>query len=383
MLPLERTIATFARGSLDKVAVHHISFSSRAASAVLGRETYVGGGVQQWREARSLWEGKEAHEKFIEKTRRDAIDLAKATEQDIIRYEYWRMETRPYKMIDVYTFMFGDPGGIWEIRRLDPETELFQIVGESAGKHETFEEIEEYVSGKEDSLRDYRPSAEYLEELEAIIQELGEEYAIRVNAGGIGIPTDSMTWLRAIVLKPDLVSRLFDVQAETAMRSMKPLREIGAKLIFGGGDLASNHGPFYSPDSFRELMLPRIKRVAEACHEHGMLYLFASDGNLWPIADDLFGESGVDGYYEIDRRAGMDLGMLRARFPELTLLGNISSHTLHEGSPKDVISETRSCIDEAKRNGGIVVGISNIIIPSTPIENLRAMLRTIMESRRM
>lgn len=190
-----------------------------------------------------------------------------------------------------------------------------------------------------------------------------------------------MTWLRAIVLKPSLVSRLLDVQAEMAVRSMKPLREIGAKLIFGGGDLASNDGPFYSPESFRELMLPRIKRIAEACHEQGMLYLFASDGNLWPIADDLFGESGVDGYYEIDRRAGMDLGRLRARFPELTLLGNISSHTVHEGSPKGVISETRSCIEEAKRNGGIIVGVSNIVTPSTPIENIRAMLRTIMEFR--
>lgn len=374
----ERVLATFAHAPPDRVAVHHIGFSSRAASHILGHEAYVGGGIQQWREAASLCEGGQAHDNFMERSRQDVIELTRITEQDILRYEYWRMDLKPSKVIDRYTLMFGDPQGNWEIRRLDPGTELFQVVAQSAGKvEETLEDVERGVASQEDSYKGYHPTKDDFGEVEAMVEEFGEEYAVRVGGGSIGVPTGSKIWLYAVVARPDLVARYLDVQAEIAVRGMKPLSEVGAKLVFGGGDMASNDGPFYSPQSFHELMLPRLRRIAEACHEHGMYYLFASDGNLWPVADDLFGRSRVDGYYEIDRRAGMDLGKLRARYPKLTCLGNISSHTLHRGSAGDVMAETKSCIEEAKRSGGIVVGVSNQVTALTPRENINAMLEVI------
>jgi uroporphyrinogen-III decarboxylase len=130
-------------------------------------------------------------------------------------------------------------------------------------------------------------------------------------------------------------------------------------------------------------MLPRLKRIADTCHKYGIYYLFASDGNLWSVADDLFGDSGVDGFYEIDGKAGMDLDLLRERFPKLTLLGNISSGTLHTGSKEDVVNETMSCLDSAKHNGGIIVGVSNQIVAGTPEENLLAMVETIKKYRNL
>jgi uroporphyrinogen-III decarboxylase len=122
-------------------------------------------------------------------------------------------------------------------------------------------------------------------------------------------------------------------------------------------------------------------RLTEACHALGLFYLFASDGNLWPVADDLFGASGVDGYYEIDRSAGMNLKALRRRFPDLTLIGNIASQTLHRASREEVIAETRECLDDAQRDGSIIVGCSNLIMPDTPIENLMAMVETLQTHR--
>lgn len=381
VLPVERVLKTFAHEVPDVVAVHHIGFSSRAASYVLGHEAYVGGGIQQWREAVSCWEGEEAHEKFIERTRRDAIELAEATQQDIVRHEYWRMNVKPCKLIDKFTLMFGEPEGKWEVRHLDPETELFQVVAQSPKGEENFEALEDDVLGQEDSSRDFPTEANF-EEVKAIVEQLGNNYAIRVGGGSIGIPLGSKIWLQAVIARPDIVSRLFEVQAKIAIRDMGLLSKIGAKLIFGGGDIASSQGPFYSPKSFRELMLPRLRRIVESCHEYGMYYLFGSDGNLWPIADDLFGKSGVDGYFEIDRRAGMDLADLRRRYPSLTCIGNISSYTLHRGRVEDVISETKSCIEEAQINKGIVVGVSNQITSATPRENVCAMLETISRFKR-
>jgi len=379
--PVERVLKTFTREIPDAIAIHHIGFSSRTATYILGHEAYVGGGIQKWREALSCWRGKEAHEEFIERIRRDALELAKATQQDIVRYEYWRMNIKPYKIIDKFTLMFGEPEGKWEVMRLDPETELFRVVAQNPKREEAFEDLEKDIIDREDSVKGLHPTEGNFEEVKAIIEELGDNYAVRVDGGNIGIPLGSKIWLQAIVARPDLVSRLFDVQAELAVRNMSALRKVGAKLLFGGGDIAASRGPFYSPKSFRELMLPRLKRIAESCHENGIYYLFGSDGNLWPIADDLFGKSGVDGYYEIDRKAGMDLADLRQRYPSLTCIGNISSYTLHRGSVEDVISEIKSCIEEAKINRGIIVGISNQITSATPRENIFAMLETIARFR--
>ena len=43
-----------------------------------------------------------------------------------------------------------------------------------------------------------------------------------------------------------------------------------------------------------DIMLPGITMISDACHAAGTFHMFASDGDLWPVADDLFGASGVE-----------------------------------------------------------------------------------------
>lgn len=380
VLPRERVLAAFEHRPYDRVPIHHISLSSRVASAILGREAYVGGGIQQWREACALWQGAEAHAEFLERSFHDALDLALALDQDIVRISYWRLPERPCQRLDEYTFLYGDPEGRYRVMRFDPKTELYQTVEERPRPAATLEEVERQVEAAERSLEGYRPRPEAFAFEVRAQEQVGQERLVRVNAGGLGVPREAI-WLEAVAARPDLVGRWLDVQVERALRVIPLLARLGFRCLWGGGDFASEHGPFYSPKAFRELMLPRLQRITRACHEHGLLYLFASDGNLWPVAEDLFGASGVDGYFEIDRRAGMDLGQLRRRFPHLTLVGNIASFTLHRGTKEEVVAETLSCLEEAHRSGSIIVGCSNLIVPDTPLENVMAMLETIREHR--
>ncbi len=78
---------------------------------------------------------------------------------------------------------------------------------------------------------------------------------------------------------------------------------------------------------------------------------------------------------------GMDLNRLRDTFPDLTLIGNLSSHNLHTGTREEVIEEARACVETAKGRKGIIVGISNMPMPGTPVENVAAMLETIEKHR--
>ena len=380
MTQRERVLATFEHKQTDKVPIHNIGFSSRVASMILGREAYVGGGMQQWREAKALWEG--THQEFIERSGKDAFDLSIELEHDILRLEYWRMSEKPTKKIDDYAFLYGDLEKNWRLMRFDPDTELYQVIDQYPPKVEdTFESIERSISAQERYLENYNPGSEGSSYTKLLMEKYSRNWVVRIGGGGLGVPYGSIAWLEAIAVRPDLIARYLNAQAEMAVRSMAGIANSGVKMIFGGGDFASNQGPFYSPESFHELMLPGLKRITDACHKYGVYYLFASDGNLWPVAEDLFGNSGVDGFYEIDGRAGMDLRKLRERFPHLTLIGNISSVTLHTGTKEDVIRETMTCLEEAKRSGGIIVGVSNCIVPGTPEENLWTMVDTMKKNR--
>ena len=380
MTPRERVLAAFEKRPTDRIPVHHIGFSSQVASAILGREAYVGGGIQQWREAEALWRGEDAHREFLERSFRDAIDLALTLDEDVVRASYWRHPLKPTQRIDENTFLYAyGKEEDWLVLRYDPPSEQCNIFRYKPKKL-SFEEVERGLEERERALADYAPREDdFAFEIRAQ-KLLGHERVVRVGGVGIGIPIrEAEVWFEALVLRPDLVERLLDVQAEIAVRNVEFLVRFGFRYFFGGGDFASNDGPMYSPQLFRKFVVPRLMKVTEACHRYGAYHLFASDGNLWPVADDLFG--AVDGYYEIDRRAGMDLGKLRRRFPHLTLLGNVSSHTVHLGTKEEIFEEVASCMEEAERSRGIIVGVSNYLVPGTPVENVMALLEYIDKLR--
>jgi len=381
MLPKERVAAVFEHRPTDKVPIYQGGLSSRSASIILGREAYVGGGIQQYREARALWEGPDAHQEFLERTRQDTFDLVRTLELDLVRPSYWRMPEKPTRRIDENTFFYGQEDGVWRVMRFDPAYELYQEIDHSPRPELTLEELEHCVAAAEKAAAEAPPpKPENYPDLLAAIAEFGETHAIPGSGIGICVPREPV-WLEAIALRPDLVGRYLMAQATRAARVPAVMAQMGLRYLMGGGDFASKNGPFYSPRSFHQIMLPALQRVSEACHAAGTYHLFASDGDLWPVADDLFGASGVDSFYEIDRRAGMDLARLRDTFPHLTLLGGIASETLHMGTKEEVIAEVRSALAVAKEKGGIIVGCSNLIVAPTPAENIWAMMESLHAER--
>lgn len=380
MTSKERVAAAFEGESVDRVPVHHIGISSDVASALLGREAYIGGGIQQWREVRARWQGEDAHREFVERSFEDAMAISQVFENDLIRASYWRMSRQATRKVDENTYLFENgPEENWEVLKFDPPSEQCSIFPYKPKPELTFERIEKELEEEERTIDDFEPG---VPRNEARAHEMFGDYAIRCPGCQLAVPLDEeAVWFEALALRPDLVARHLDLQVERARRTVPVLVAAGFRYLFGGGDFASNEGPMYSPRSFHELMLPRLKQISELCDRHGCKWLFASDGNLWPVADDLFGVSGVDGYYEIDGRAGMDLAALHERFPELVTIGNISSHTVHLGTKDDVIREVTEAIEAGKRYGRTIVGVSNYLVPGTPIENVITMIETIRALR--
>ncbi len=102
--------------------MNHRSFSSKAASYILGREAFVGGGVQRWREAKSFWEGR--HDEYLERSFNDAVELAVITGHDLMRAAYFREPLKPTRKIDENTYLFEyGPEADWQRMRFCPESE--------------------------------------------------------------------------------------------------------------------------------------------------------------------------------------------------------------------------------------------------------------------
>jgi len=382
MLPKERVRAVLDGCVPDKVPVHHISVSSRVASRILGHEAYVGGAINQWREATAWWNGPEAHGEFVERTRQDAIDIAIALDQDIVRPSYWRDPDQPTARLDEYTFRYECPDGDdWHIKHLDPATELYNVIEQSDRPQLQLDDLDKVVEDMEAEAAEYTPTEQDFADVAYVLERVGEQREVRAPGVSLCIPYDETAWLEAAALRPDLLARLLDVQVGQAVDNIEVLVRMGATVLFGGGDFASDLGPMYSPRIFHELMLPRLQKISQACHRLGLYHLFGTDGNVWAVADDLYADSGVDGHYEVDRKAGMDILSIHQRYPHITMIGNISSFTLHTGSPDDVAAETRACLEEAKQSNKVIAGCSNIIVSQTPDRNVDAMLEAIAKYR--
>jgi len=99
--------------------------------------------------------------------------------------------------------------------------------------------------------------------------------------------------------------------------------------------------------------------------------MFHSDGNLFPILDDLI-HCGIDGLNPLEN---MDLRKLRERCPELFLAGGIDcSNLLPFGTPEKVSLAVEKAIKNTEK--GYFLGSTSEIHPDIPLENIKAMIDT-------
>ncbi len=383
----QRILTVFGHGCPDRVPFFEQGVASRVAGDVLGRPALTGGGTFRFQASLAGYRGPDAWAEFQQRYLRDYVALARALEFDMVSLP-WTGPGRPSRRLDERTFRFENPTlGTWTVHRFDPVTDTFQQI-DSIFRREGLEAVERCVHRLAD-----RPAGQSDEEepgqpltvgLRYVLDHLGpgNPHGVRcaVAAGpGIAVPMEE-PWLEAMLLRPDLVETYLDVQLERALASIDRLAAAGVDVVWGGGDLADNRGPVYSPAAFGRFLLPRLQKTTARCHRHGLPYVFRSDGWLWPIAQELFAESGVDGYGEIDAQAGMTLTDLKARYPRLTLWGNVDcAGALVRGTAEEVAAETRRCLEVGAPGGHYILGSSNVIHAEVKTENFLEMVAALQQ----
>lgn len=178
----------------------------------------------------------------------------------------------------------------------------------------------------------------------------------------------------AIYDAPAALERVMEAQVESAVRMARAAAEARlSPIYFIGDDIAYKGALLFSPAYLRRAFVPALRRCVEPIKNAGMYVVFHSDGYVMDVMDDLL-DCGIDGLNPIEPLAGMDIGLLKRRYGRrLALVGNVDcSQILPLGSPEDVVAATRTCLREAGRGGGLLIGSSSEVVPCTPVANILA-----------
>jgi len=146
--------------------------------------------------------------------------------------------------------------------------------------------------------------------------------------------------------------------------------------LWTGDDVAGQQGMIMSPDVWRRLIAPHLKRVVDVGTRAGLPVAYHCCGALRPIIPDLI-EMGITVLNPIQCNCpGMSPIDLKREFgAHLAFMGGVDTQELlPNGSSEDVFRATKELIEGMTTGGGgYILAASHTIPPETPDANIFAM----------
>ncbi|NLF31776.1 MAG: hypothetical protein GX591_12915 [Planctomycetes bacterium] len=183
-------------------------------------------------------------------------------------------------------------------------------------------------------------------------------------------------------LRPHYAEKLIATIADCTLAFLdKMLQTCGRSvdIVYMADDYCSQLGPLFSPEVFRVMVLPYLRKAVARTHAYNKKFLLHCCGAVRPLLGMII-DAGVDILEPIQVRAeGMDPAGLKRDFgKDLCFWGGVDlQHVLCRGSTGQVADEVRRLIDILGDGGGYVLGPGHTYIqPDAPIDNVLAMYET-------
>ena len=179
--------------------------------------------------------------------------------------------------------------------------------------------------------------------------------------------------------EPGVISEALEAMTERNIAECHAIADASlSPVVLTYGDIAYKNRLIHSPEYLRREFFPRLKRLNDAWHAHGLKCLFHSDGYLMEVMEDLI-EAGIDGLNPVETVAGMDLKEVRETYGNRVFIaGGIDmSQLLSNGTPDEVREVCRQAIRDAYP--GYFMGSTTEADNSCRLENLLAMYEVAME----
>lgn len=152
-----------------------------------------------------------------------------------------------------------------------------------------------------------------------------------------------------------LIEKQLDMYCDWLVVVAERVCQMGFDLFWTADDFAFKTGLFFSPELFKELMIPRYRRVLEKVT---IPWLLHSDGNIKEVVGMVL-DLGVAGLHPIEKGA-MDIRAMKREYGDrLCLMGNVDMNLLGMGTPEEVDAEVRDLIRDIGPGGGFILSSGN------------------------
>ena len=363
----ERILLALQHKEADRVPTGENQVYGAMSAEIVGYPTLYSTG---WEELKALWEGR--RDDVVHDYGRTLLDLARKLDWDYIRVPFVpaQKEYKAPKMTGAYSW----------INENGEETHFNPDAGNIIyPEFRTDLTVDDLPDPQNDP---FTVDDSELDALRYVVKENKNTRFIICRPPFDGtFPWDQTVGMEEFLIRmltdEEFVKRAVDVYVGRNIKMLEAALDAGADAVMTTDDYSDNRGPIMGAEIFRKFIIPGIQRQVEAVHRKGKFFIKHTDGNLWPILDDLI-STGIDGLHGIQINIGMEMAKLKKMYGEkLCFFGGTNCDTLITGTPDDIRQEVLLAIRGAAQGGGLVVTTSNVVPPGAKIENYRAMREAI------
>ena len=172
--------------------------------------------------------------------------------------------------------------------------------------------------------------------------------------------------------QPEKIHQLLDFCRQASYRYCLAQIEQGAHATSIG---ESPSGPdLLSPRYYRKYAWPYVKQLTDDLRAKGVILSYHICGNATPIVEDMVA-SGAHAL-ELDQKADMPLCKAAAQ-GKAAIIGPVDpSAVMATGTPEQVAEKSREAIEILASGGGFILAPGCALPPTTPDENIDAMIET-------
>jgi len=166
----------------------------------------------------------------------------------------------------------------------------------------------------------------------------------------------------------ETLGRIYYRQIEEACRYIE------VDFAAGWEDICFRNGPMISPQMFREIVGPRLKRVCDLLREHGCTVIWTDcDGDVTQLVP-VWLECGLNCMFPLEVHPGSDPVKYRKMYGHRILLrGGIAKYQLAFGK-KEILDELKR-VEWVLEDGGFIPHGDHRIPQDVPYENYRYYIR--------
>lgn len=175
---------------------------------------------------------------------------------------------------------------------------------------------------------------------------------------------------------PEVIKKFFGKMTEYTTKVIRGCVAAGADLIMIGDDYGTQHGLLMGKDRWEDITYPCLKKMVEVAHESGGKVLLHSCGHVMPLLERI-ADAGVDALHPLQPTAN-NLSEAKKRIGDrVTFFTGIDVQSMLLRTPKEVEEDIVKCWRIAGKGGGLVLSCTHYLQMNTPMENLKAMFRTV------